>query len=89
MSGNNGGVGLLEKRECWYDDESSNEKRCRIIAMAVITSALARFCPMQTRGPLENGKNMLEPLPFVAFTIPCANLSGLNSITSSPHISRS
>nr|GMC72315.1 cytochrome P450 CYP72A219-like [Ipomoea batatas] len=40
---------------------------------------------MHIRGPPPNGKNTC--LPFVAFIIPSLNLSGLNSLASSPHIS--
>jgi len=43
---------------------------------------MEKFCPMQILGPPP--KRISEALPFVAFRTPSANLSGLNSLTSSP-----
>ncbi|KAJ0492808.1 hypothetical protein HanIR_Chr12g0578961 [Helianthus annuus] len=42
---------------------------------------------MHMRGPPPNG--MYAPCPLVTFDMPSENLSGLNSCTSSPHISLS
>ncbi|KAJ0593279.1 hypothetical protein HanRHA438_Chr03g0126081 [Helianthus annuus] len=50
---------------------------------------MAKFCPMQILGPPPNGIKAHDPLPWVAFAIPSENLSGLNSVASSPHISGS
>lgn len=70
---------------CVYNGESSKEKRCRIIAVAIFASNMAKFCPTQIRGPHPNGK--YKPGFFCAFVTPSLNLSGLNSIASSPHTS--
>ncbi|BAS73274.1 Os01g0628950 [Oryza sativa Japonica Group] len=54
---------------------------------AILASSNAKFWPTQIRGPQLKGTNAGESLD--ALETPSANLSGLNSPTSSPHTSGS
>uniref|UniRef100_A0A7N0VET3 Uncharacterized protein n=1 Tax=Kalanchoe fedtschenkoi TaxID=63787 RepID=A0A7N0VET3_KALFE len=55
--------------------------------MAILASKTAKFWPMQILGPQENGINLTWP--WVALDSPSENLSGLNSLASSPQSSGS
>lgn len=47
---------MIARGACMYEGESSKLKRCRIIAKHSLASSMAKFCPIQMRGPNPKGK---------------------------------
>lgn len=75
------GSKVQERIGAWtYDGEIAKENCWRIIAKISFDSTMAKFCPTQILGPKPNGKYEAKCLRG------SANLSGLNSFASSPHI---
>ena len=70
--------------ECLYSGDKEKEKLDKMRAKRILSSVRAKFWPRQYRGPTPKGMNACgcahEPLT------PLANLWGLNSRASGPHI---
>uniref|UniRef100_A0A0E0AN67 Uncharacterized protein n=1 Tax=Oryza glumipatula TaxID=40148 RepID=A0A0E0AN67_9ORYZ len=82
------GLSVITLIGVWtYLGDNVKENLCRIMAMMVLVSIIAKFCPMHDLGPIEKESSALGC--FAAFNTPFSNLSGLNSSASSPHTSLS
>ncbi|CAI0390330.1 unnamed protein product [Linum tenue] len=67
-------VPVLDNTSYWHDQ--------RIMESAIFSSVMPKLIPTQVRGPNPNGRNAADELllsAVLAFAMPSANLSGLNS----------
>ena len=53
------------------------------MAIAILACNMAKFWPIQIRGPQPKGR--YDAFPFVTFPTPSENRPGLNFLASSPH----